>query len=175
MDRDALRQQLDESDDVARTLHSMSEALCAAFGADRMTVYVFSEQRDTLKAIVQSGLDPSGRTGRLTIPADPHRSIAGFAAGVSGVVNIRDAYDDAELGRFDPPVAFLRAVDATTGYHTRQLLTVRIPGPGSQPLGVLQFINRRDGSPFPKSCEGDIAWLAGVLGQALAAKPAQPA
>ena len=58
-----------------------------------------------------------------------------------------DAYDDEEIEAIHPDLKFDKAWDEKTGYRTTQILATPVKYEGAI-LGVLQLINRTDGSGF---------------------------
>ncbi|MDP2054140.1 MAG: GAF domain-containing protein, partial [Acidobacteriota bacterium] len=86
----------------------MSQELCTLFNADRLTIYLLSEDKGSIISKVKTGLT-SFKDIKLPIN---EQSIAGFVAANKRVVNIRDVYDDAELKSYSAQLNFLKAVDA---------------------------------------------------------------
>src|ERR671913_271122 len=71
----------------------VSQELCDLFEADRLTIYVMSEDKSSIVSKVKTGLH-SFKDIKLPIN---EQSIAGYVALHKRVVNIRDVYDPAEL------------------------------------------------------------------------------
>ena len=138
----------------------LSQDLCGLFNADRLTIYLLSEERTAIVSKVKTGLN-SFKDIRLPIT---EQSIAGFVAVHKRVINIRDVYDDAELKSYSPHLNFLKAVDAKTGYRTKQMLVAPVLENGTRDLiGVVQIINSRAGQPFPPIMEEGVTLLAETL------------
>jgi len=138
----------------------LSGEICALFEADRLTIYVTSEDGKSIVSKVKTGLS-SFKDIRL--PVSP-QSIAGYVAFHKTVVNIADVYDDNELKKFAPEIRFLKEVDQKTGYRTKQMLVAPILNGDGDLLGVVQVINSLAGLPFPAvAVEG-----VGELGKTLA-------
>src|SRR6187455_2763634 len=74
----------------------LSQELCDLFEADRLTIYITSEDKSSIVSKVKTGL-ASFKDIKLPIN---EQSIAGYVALHKRVVNIRDVYDDAELKSF---------------------------------------------------------------------------
>ena len=74
-------------------------------------------------------------------------SIAGFTALARKTINIKDAYDAAELAKFHANLRFDQRWDKQTGFRTRAVLAVPILFE-KYLLGVLQLINKRHGVAF---------------------------
>src|SRR5918993_310078 len=96
----------------------VSQELCDLFEADRLTIYVMSEDKSSIVSKVKTGLH-SFKDIKLPIN---EQSVAGFVALHKRTLNIRDVYDDAELKSYSTQLNFLKAVDAKTGYRTKQML-----------------------------------------------------
>jgi type II secretory ATPase GspE/PulE/Tfp pilus assembly ATPase PilB-like protein len=93
-----------------------------------------------------------------------NKSIAGFAANMGVVVNIADAYDQAELKKIDPELSFDYSWDKQSGYKTRQILAVPVYG-NNELMGVIQVLNRRFGvGKFTEDEMGLALEIAVVLG-----------
>src|SRR5262249_6407147 len=92
------------------------------------------------------------------------QSVAGFVAVNKQVINIRDVYDDAELKSLSPQLNFLKAVDAKTGYRTKQMLVAPIMVAKSRDLiGIVQIINTKGGQSFPQYMEDGVMQLCETL------------
>ena len=136
--------------DIDEIIIDVSGDICKLFNADRLTLYVVSEDGKSIVSKVKTGLN-SFRDLKLPISV---QSIAGFVAHSRTVINIKDVYDEAELRQIHPELRFLHEVDKRTGYRTKQVLVAPILGEredGSKPaelIGVLQLINCKSGLPF---------------------------
>jgi type II secretory ATPase GspE/PulE/Tfp pilus assembly ATPase PilB-like protein len=142
------------------TMLELSQELCDLFEADRLTIYVISEDKGSIVSKVKTGL-VSFKDIKLPIN---EQSIAGFVAMHKRVLNIRDVYDDAELKSYSPQLRFLKAVDVKTGYRTRQMLIAPVLDPKTRELiGVAQIINSRSGRPFVPLMDECVAQLTEAL------------
>ncbi len=105
--------------------------LCSqAVDAERCTVYVVDHHRNQLWARVAQ------RTAtEIRLPIG--QGLAGQAALTGETINVPDAYADS---RFD------RNVDLRTGFRTLNMLCVPVWGKGGQTVGVIQALNKRDGT-----------------------------
>src|SRR3990172_8488283 len=122
----------------------LSQELCGLFNADRLTIYMLSEDKGSIISKVKTGLN-SFKDIKLPIN---EQSIAGFVAVNKRLVNIRDVYDDVELKSYSPQLNFLKAVDAKTGYWTKQMLVSPVvEGKGKELIGVIQIINSNTEHP----------------------------
>ncbi|TXF09355.1 GAF domain-containing protein, partial [Pelomicrobium methylotrophicum] len=142
----------------------VSKDICDLFDADRLTIYLVSEDRQSIVSKVKTGLNSFKD---LKLPVS-EQSIAGFVALTRKLVNIRDVYDDHELRRLSPQLRFLQEVDRRTGYRTKQMLVAPIVDPNDNELiGVVQLINTRSGQPFSQVAVEGVAELAKTLAIAL--------
>ncbi|MEJ7807026.1 MAG: GAF domain-containing protein, partial [Telluria sp.] len=147
---------------------------CDLLNCDRFTLYAVTPEKTHIMAKVKTGLT-SFRDLKLRIsPA----SVAGFVAQTRRTINITDVYDETELRRYSPDLTFLIGVDQRTGYRTREMLVAPLVAqPTGELLGVVQFINNRNGGPFSGVCAEGVKELCETLSVALnqRMKPGQPA
>ncbi len=132
---------------IDQIMLELSQDICGLFHADRLTIYVLSEDGQSIVSKVKTGLN-SFRDIRLPVS---EQSIAGYVAYSRQAINIKDVYDEAELRAISPALSFLQEVDRRTGYRSRQMLVVPILSSDADLLGVVQLINHlgEDGnSPF---------------------------
>jgi type II secretory ATPase GspE/PulE/Tfp pilus assembly ATPase PilB-like protein len=142
----------------------VSKDICALFNADRLTIYLVSDDKTTLISKVKTGLN-SFKDLRLPI-AD--QSIAGYVAFHKKLLNIEDVYDSLELNRLATSLRFLPDVDKRTGYRTRQMLVAPILDSDTASLiGVIQLINNKYGHAFPSLVEAGVVELVPTLAVAL--------
>ncbi len=167
-----LTNRIHASKDVDEIILELAPQLCALFETERFSIYTVDETGHSIVTRVKTGL--SGvQSIRLPIGAN---SIAGFVAMSGQLVNIRDVYDESELRQISPGLKLRREVDASTGFHSRQMLVAPIRDPDSgRLLGVLQLINTRDGEPFSRVAEEGVQGLAQTLGVAFLRHAVQPA
>ncbi|MDQ5879115.1 MAG: hypothetical protein QG638_1850 [Pseudomonadota bacterium] len=150
----------------------LSQDICTLFNADRLTIYALGEDKQSIVSKVKTGLN-SFKDLRLPI-AD--QSIAGYVAANKTPVNIHDVYDDVELKRYSPRMAFLKEVDKRTGYRSKQMLVSPIvDAPSGDLLGVVQLINNKADMPFSAVAEEGAHSLCQTLAVAFTQrqKPAQ--
>ena len=166
-----LTNRIHASKNVDEIMLELAPELCALFEAERFTIYAVEESGGTIVTRVKTGL--SGvQSIRLPIGAN---SIAGYVALSGALVNIRDVYDDEELRRISPALQLRREVDASTGFHSRQMLVAPIRDPDTGGLlGVVQLINTLNGEPFSKVAEEGVLGLAQTLGVAFLRHSRQP-
>jgi type II secretory ATPase GspE/PulE/Tfp pilus assembly ATPase PilB-like protein len=156
----ALTNKVHATSNVDEIMVEVSQELCDLFEADRLTVYVLSDDKGSIVSKVKTGLH-SFKDIKLPIN---EQSIAGFVAAHKRMLNIRDVYDDAELKSYSPQLNFLKAVDQKTGYRTRQMLAAPVLDARARELvGVVQIINSKTGRPFQPFMEEGVMQLAETL------------
>ncbi|MCP5269151.1 MAG: GspE/PulE family protein [Zoogloeaceae bacterium] len=142
----------------------LSQDICRLFNADRLTIYALGEDKQSIISKVKTGLN-SFKDLRLPIS---DQSIAGYVAANKQLVNIHDVYDEAELKRYSPRMAFLKEVDKRTGYRSRQMLVAPVvDAPSDELVGVVQLINCKADVPFGALEEEGVQSLAQTLAVAL--------
>ena len=138
----------------------LSQEFCNLFSADRLTIYLTSEDKGSIISKVKTGLN-SFKDIKLPIN---EQSVAGYVASSKRVINIRDVYDDKELKSYSPQLNFLKAVDAKTGYRTKQMLVAPVLEAKTKELiGVVQIINSKSSQPFPPMMEEGVVQLSETL------------
>ena len=135
---------------VDEIMLEVSADICNLFNADRLTIYVVGEDKQTIVSKVKTGLNSFKD---LKLPIAEH-SIAGYVALSKRMLNLRDVYDEAELKLHNPSLRFLQEVDKRTGYRTKQMLVAPVLDAQSADLiGVVQLINNKAGVPFGSLAE----------------------
>ncbi len=97
--------------------------------ADRGTVFLYDEENDELVVRVATEM------GSIRIPAD--KGIVGESAQTRKLINVPDCYADKR---------FNRAIDKETGYRSRCMLTIPLLGFEESLVGVLQILNKNEGT-----------------------------
>jgi type II secretory ATPase GspE/PulE/Tfp pilus assembly ATPase PilB-like protein len=148
------------TNNIDEIILELSQDICALFNADRLTIYLISEDKTSIVSKVKTGLN-SFKDLKLPIA---EQSIAGFVAVNKKMINIRDVYDEKELKSYSPHLNFLKQVDTKTGYRTKQMLVAPVLDAQSKDLiGVLQVINSKAGQPFPPVIEEGAALVCETL------------
>lgn len=142
----------------------ISQDIRSLFEAERITLYVSSEDNKSIVSKVKTGLKEFKEL-KLTIN---QQSIAGYVAFHKVMLNIADVYDDDALARISPEIRFLKEVDKKTGFRTRQMLVFPITNADDGSLmGVVQVINSMSGLAFSSMVEEGAPELASTLAIAL--------
>lgn len=111
-------------------LRGLVELCSQAVDADRCTVYLVDQAKREIRARAAQRI-----ATEIRLPLG--QGLAGVAALTGETINVPDAYADA---RFD------REIDQRTGYHTVNILVVPVWGAAGHPVGVIQALNKRDGT-----------------------------
>ncbi|MCX7142079.1 MAG: GspE/PulE family protein [Proteobacteria bacterium] len=136
----------------------VSTDICSLFNADRLTIYIVGEDKQSIVSKVKTGLNSFKD---LKLPIAEH-SIGGYVAFSKKMINIRDVYDEVELKGINPNLRFLQEVDKRTGYRTKQMLVAPVTE-GEELIGVIQIINNKAGVPFTALMEEGVNQLAQTL------------
>ena len=156
---------------VDEIMLEVSQEICDLFRAQRLTIYVVSEDRNAIVSRVKTGL-ASFKDLRLPIN---EQSIAGCVAIRKQMLNLKDVYDDQELHQYNPRLHFLREVDRRTGFRTKQMLVAPIvDARNGELLGVVQLINTQSGQPFAREQEEGVVSICETLAIALRQRQRAP-
>ncbi|MFH1981390.1 MAG: GspE/PulE family protein [Pseudomonadota bacterium] len=142
-------------------LINLKDEITGLLEAERITVYVVDGKSRELVSRFKSGEE----IGEIRIPVSPN-SLAGCSAFKQKLINITNAYDDAELKRIDPNLKFDSSWDQKTGFRTKAVLVYPIIYKKFL-LGAIQLINRTSGERFEERDEFAVEELAKILGIAL--------
>ena len=160
----AVTNKIHATSNIDEIMLELSQDICSLFEAERLTIYVLSEDRTSIISKVKTGLSSFKD---LKLPIN-EQSIAGFVALSKKLINIRDVYDDNELRVHNPNLKFLKEVDKRTGFRTKQMLVAPVVDSGANELiGVIQVINSKSGQPFSPVAEEGAAHLCETLEIAL--------
>jgi type II secretory ATPase GspE/PulE/Tfp pilus assembly ATPase PilB-like protein/GAF domain-containing protein len=137
----------------------MQDEILELLDAERMTLYAIDQEKKELYSKFLA-LD-TVREIRIPISA---RSIAGYVALTAELVNIADAYDNAELVRISQTLAFDASWDKKTGFRTAQVLAAPILSESKAVLGVIQLLNKKHGVRFTTGDQAGVLRIAKTLG-----------
>lgn len=141
-------------------LLNLQNEILSLFEADRITIYVVDGVNKQIVSRFKTGTE----VAEIRVPIH-NSSISGFCAASGKVVNIVNAYDKNELRRINPELGFNKSWDQKTGYRTTQVLAAPIIH-NKYLLGVIQLINKKDGSHFSLEDQSSVMEIAKVLGLA---------
>ncbi len=168
----AVTNRIHSTSNIDEIILDVSRDICQLFEADRMTVYITSEDLSSIVSKVKTGLN-SFKDIKLPISES---SLAGYAALNKRHMNIKDVYDDAELKQYSANLTFLKAVDQRTGYRSKQMLIAPILGgdSGTELMGVIQLINNLAGQPFSALHDEGVVELSKTLAIAFRVRQQMP-
>jgi sigma-B regulation protein RsbU (phosphoserine phosphatase) len=115
--------------DLDTMLTEVVDASRNILDADRGTVFLYDETSNELIVRIGTELD------NIRIPAD--KGIVGESAQSRKLINVPDCYADDR---------FNRAIDKQTGYRSRCMLTIPLIGYEDSLIGVLQILNKNEGT-----------------------------
>jgi len=142
-------QKLAESFELIPLLTEVVEAGKEVLLADRGSLWIYHPESRDLELKVPSG-GPA-----IRVPEG--KGIVGECLASRKVINVTDAHADS---RFSP------AVDKATGYRTRSMLSIPLLGRRSEPVGVMQLLNKL-GGVFDENDENAATALAAQCAVAL--------
>jgi type II secretory ATPase GspE/PulE/Tfp pilus assembly ATPase PilB-like protein len=169
----AIANQINSADSIPHILMTLKDRILESLDAERLTIYAVDTKNQELYSLQKVGDAPK----EIRVPKS-FASIAGFTALSRKTINIRDAYEPAELARFHANLRFDQRWDKQTGFRTRAVLAVPILFE-KYLLGVLQLINKRHGVAFTAQDEDAAEEIGRILGIAFynqhrAARPGKP-
>jgi len=131
----------------------------AIIRADRCTLYLINRDSNELYSKVLQAKD----LVEIRVPI-LKTSLAGYSATTGKLINVKDAYDDAELKSIDAELAFNKSWDQQSRYRTKSVLVVPIPHKSSEDIiGVFQALNSPDGfSDHDVQVMEQLAYLLGI-------------
>lgn len=124
---------LGKSLELETTLQTIVNEARGLMQADRCTMFILSKETNELWTLVAAA---DGKT-MLSIRIPANKGIVGYVVSTGQPLNISDAYQDS---RFDP------TTDKRTGYVTRNILCMPVRNGDADLIGVIQLINKRQGS-----------------------------
>jgi type II secretory ATPase GspE/PulE/Tfp pilus assembly ATPase PilB-like protein len=150
--------QINAAESIPQILMSLKDKILELLDAERLTIYAIDTKNQELYSLQKVGDTPK----EIRVPKS-FASIAGFTALARKTINIKDAYDAAELARFHANLRFDQRWDKQTGFRTRSVLAVPIMFE-KYLLGVVQLINKRHGPSFTSQDEDACEELGRILG-----------
>ncbi|NLD80618.1 MAG: GspE/PulE family protein [Smithella sp.] len=146
---------------IPQILVDLKDGILNLFNAQSITIYVVDQLHNEIYSMFLAG----SQLKEIRVPIDNH-SIAGYVANTFNLVNIADAYNQAELKAMDFELTFDGSWDKKSGFRTKQILAVPIFYE-DQLMGVIQILNRKYGEgKFTEEEVGLAVEIAEVLGVA---------
>lgn len=140
----ALSMELNKTELIARVM----ELTSALLDSDRCAFFELDDDGRHLRSV---HADKMAR--EICIPSNV--GIAGRVCTTGLLMNIPDVYQHPD---------FNSAVDQATGYRTRSILAAPVGNESDEILGVIEMINKKDGSVFSKDDEKLLTTLASIIG-----------
>ncbi|MEE9913079.1 MAG: GspE/PulE family protein [Deltaproteobacteria bacterium] len=146
---------------IPQILVDLKEGILNLFQSDSITIYVVDKLRNEIYSMFLAG----SQLKEIRVPIS-NQSIAGYVANTYNIVNISDAYNQAELKTIDFELTFDSSWDKKSGFRSRQILAAPIFYE-DQLMGVIQILNRKKGdNKFSEDEVGLAMEIAEVLGVA---------
>jgi len=123
-------------------IRAADERLSPIFDAQRTYLYAFDAASNHLITFANVGKELK----EVRVPVAP-TSLAGFVALAKVAVNVRNAYDVAELSRIHAKLKFNEHLDQLTQFTTKSILTLPLMVDGVI-VGVAQAINKKKGLSY---------------------------
>ncbi|HXF79683.1 MAG TPA: GAF domain-containing SpoIIE family protein phosphatase [Usitatibacter sp.] len=115
--------------DLGTMLREVVNAAKQVLGAERGSVWLYEAESDELVLEIATGIDP--------VRVASGTGLVGSCARNRDIINVPDCYSDP---RFDPET------DRRSGYRTRCMLTLPLIGHDATLVGVMQVLNKADGT-----------------------------
>ncbi len=154
----AITNQINAAESITHILMTLKDKILELLDAERLTIYAVDTKNQELYSVHKVGDVPK----EIRVPKS-FASIAGFTALARKTINIKDAYDAAELAKFHPNLRFDQRWDKQSGFRTKSVLAVPI-GFEKYLLGVIQIMNKRHGTVFTAQDEDTAEEIARILG-----------
>jgi len=146
---------------IKQILVDLKDGILNLFNAHSITTYVVDKPRGEIYSMLLVGT----QVKEIRVPIN-NKSIAGYVANTGKIVNIADAYDNAELKLIDKDLTFDVSWDKRSGFRTKQILAAPVYH-NKTLLGVVQILNKKGGSGrFSEDEKGFVQEIADVLGVA---------
>ena len=156
-DLQEITNQINAAANLDSILIDLKDRILTLLEADRITIYVVDKEEGEILSRFKVGAE----VNEIRIPIN-NGSLAGHSALSGSITNIHNAYDEEEIKAIHPDLSFDKSWDSKTGYRTSQVLNIPIQLE-DQVLGVLQLINRKDGSLFTKDDESSALEITKIL------------
>lgn len=134
--------EIHSADNLNTILIHIKDSIAALFTAERITIYLADSKRNQLVSKVKSGTEVQ----QIVVPISD-ASLSGYCAVTGTIINIKDAYDAHELRMIGSNLRFDDSWDKKTGFRTSQVLCVPMKFQKTL-IGVIQIINKKNGTPF---------------------------
>jgi type II secretory ATPase GspE/PulE/Tfp pilus assembly ATPase PilB-like protein len=133
------------AESVREILLRVRDLLPPLLDAERATIFAIDTRAQELYSLVRTDGEPV-----VLRVAKNHTTMTGHVALSRNTLVVRDAGDLEELRALHPELRHETHPDLGVGLHTRQVLTVPMLAEELL-LGVLQFVNSKDGADFQRN------------------------
>ena len=154
----SIANQINSAESIPHILMTLGPRIVDLLEAERLTIYAIDTKNQELYSLQKIGDVPK----EIRVPKS-FSSIAGFTALARKTMNIKDAYDAAELAKFHANLRFDQRWDKQSGFRTKTVLAVPIMFE-KYLLGVVQLINKKTGVAFSAQDEDGAEEIARILG-----------
>ncbi len=164
---------LNSAANIKEILVDLKDKILDLIAAERVTIFSLDAKNQQLFSMYKVG----NEVKEIRV-AKSFTSIAGFTALSKKILNIADAYDKKELQSLHPKLLFDEKWDKASGFRTKQVLSVPVTF-DKYMMGVIEFINKKNGNTFSDAETNAAAEIARILGiafynQRRASKSAKP-
>ncbi len=136
----------------------LREQILDVYHVEMATIFLVDIRKKYLASWL---LLPGDFLKRIELPIN-RESVCGYVAKTRETINIHDVYDTDELKNIDPALTFSASWDQKTNARTKQLLAAPITFKNSL-MGVIELMNRVDGTPFTENDQEHIHKLSETL------------
>lgn len=150
--------QINAADSIQQILMTLKDRILELLDAERLTIYAIDTRNQELYSLQKVGDAPR----EIRVPKS-FASISGFTALSRRTINVRDAYDAAELASLHPNLRFDQRWDTQLGFRTKSVLAAPILFE-KYLLGVVQLINKKSGPLFTEQDVEAAEEIARILG-----------
>jgi len=131
-----------ETQDIAEIIVNLRPRILDLLDAERLSIYAVDAKNQQVYSLFKQGEEIK----EIRVPRTS-ASMVGFVALTGQTLNIKNAYDAAELKGYHPELMFDSSWDQKTGFKTRQVLTTPVLY-DKYLMGVLQLLNKVGGASF---------------------------
>ncbi len=143
------------------SLDSLTDSLKSIFGCESATLFSYDSSKKELYS--QSFRSQSSEEIRLKISMD---NLAGYVAATGKPLNISDVHSSEELKSHHKNLEYDATWEDKLGFKTRSAMLIPLPHKNKL-VGVMEVVNKNDGSPFLESDFIRAKAIALVMGLAL--------
>jgi type II secretory ATPase GspE/PulE/Tfp pilus assembly ATPase PilB-like protein len=149
---------INASPSIPEILVNLKDPMLDLVDAERVTIFALDTRNQELYSLFKAGQEIK----EIRVPKS-FASVAGFTALSRRSVNVKNAYDAAELTALHPSLRHDGRWDKLSGFKTSQLLSVPILF-DKYLLGVLELVNKRGGGAYSTVDAAAAEELAKILG-----------